>query len=176
MFHDRYRSIVTVGAFDSPNDPGIARIQETFRAKVRKNANTGQEFLAACLGLEAGTPADLVWYPDRTWNGRTYVPVTTRTSTGHELFGHVSFVATEEEEPRDFSATADSTTDTSDANPDWTLDLCEDVVGSWRGELQKIAAMTLVWGRPLVSGGAARWGSRVRLYAWRNRSTASTRR
>lgn len=120
----------------------------------------GQEFLAACLGLDAdganlGSPGHLVWYPDRTWSGRTYVPVTTRTSTGYELFGHVSFVpAGDDGEARDFRATADSTGDTSDANPDWTLDLCDDVVGAWRGELQKVAAMTLVWGRPLVTGGA----------------------
>jgi hypothetical protein len=115
----------------------------------------GQEFLAACLGLDAGTPGELVWFPDRTWNGRTYIPVTTRTSTGYELFGHVSFTpADDDEEARDFRAVADSTGDTSDANPDWTLDLCDDVVGAWRGELQKVAAMTLVWGRPLVSGGA----------------------
>lgn len=112
-----------------------------------------QEFLAACLGLEVGTPGELVWYPDRTWDGRTYVPVTTRTSNGYEIFGHVSFVPAEDDEPRDFRASADSTDDTSDANPDWTLDLCEDIVGTWRGELQNVAAMTLVWGRPLVIGG-----------------------
>jgi hypothetical protein len=113
----------------------------------------GQEFLAACRGLDASSPGELVWYPDRSWHGRTYVPVTTRTATGHELFGHVSFVPAEDQEAGDFRATADSTADTSDANPDWTLDLCDDVIGAWRGELQKVAAMTLVWGRPLVTGG-----------------------
>jgi hypothetical protein len=111
----------------------------------------GQEFFAACLGIDAGAPGDLLWYPDRTWSGRTYVPVTTRTSTGHELFGHVSFVA--DEEPGDFKAMADFTGDTAEANPDWTLDLCDDAVGSWRGELGKVATMTLVWGTALVPNG-----------------------
>ena len=40
------------------------------------------------------------------------------------------------------------------ANPDWPIDLCDEVVGTWRGEQGKVAAMTLVWGRPLVDGGA----------------------
>ena len=33
------------------------------------------------------------------------------------------------------------------------MDLCEEVIGSWRGQCGAVAAMTLVWGRPLVSGG-----------------------
>ena len=55
------------------------------------------EFLGACLrvepddGEDLGEPGDIVWYPDRTWDGRTYVPGTTRTSGGFELFGYVSF-------------------------------------------------------------------------------------
>ena len=55
------------------------------------------EFLAACLridaeGQEIGEAGELRWFPDRSWNGRTYVPVTARTTTGLELFGYVSFV------------------------------------------------------------------------------------
>ena len=34
------------------------------------------------------------------------------------------------------------------------MDLCEEVIGGWRGENGKVAAMTLVWGVPLVRGGA----------------------
>ena len=34
------------------------------------------------------------------------------------------------------------------------MDLTEEVVGGWRGEQGKVAAMTLVWGRPLIDGGA----------------------
>ena len=118
------------------------------------------EFLAACLrvdadGEELGEPGDLVWYPDRTWHGRTFVPVTSRTSAGFELFGYVSFApATGSEEAGDFHATADFTAETAEANPDWRIDLCDEVVGVWRGEQNRRATMTLVWGRPLVDGGA----------------------
>ena len=33
------------------------------------------------------------------------------------------------------------------------MDLCDEVIGAWRGQSGAVAAMTLVWGRPLVSGG-----------------------
>ena len=56
------------------------------------------EFLAACLRVETeegdpdlGAAGEIHWFPDRTWSGRTYVPATTRTDTGLELFGYVSF-------------------------------------------------------------------------------------
>ncbi|MBA3808515.1 MAG: hypothetical protein H0X28_09015 [Solirubrobacterales bacterium] len=103
---------------------------------------------------ELGEPGPIVWYPDRSWHGRTYVPASTRTDAGYELFGYVRFVpGGEEGEPSDFSAVADFTEETAERNPDWRLDLCEEVIGSWRGQFGTVAAMTLVWGRPLVSGG-----------------------
>jgi hypothetical protein len=112
------------------------------------------EFLAACLRIsdEVGVPGDPVWFPDRTWGGRTYVPVTCRTSTGLELFGVVHYAPPVEagQEPSDFVATAEWTEETVEANPDWTIDLCDEVVGGWRGELNNVAAMTLVWGTPVV--------------------------
>lgn len=121
----------------------------------------GAEFLQACLALaseeeeELGEPGALVWYPDRTWHGRTYVPVSTLTSSGYELFGYVRFVPPGEDggDPTDFFAHADFTDETAERNPDWTLDLCEETIGSWRGESGALAAMTLVWGRPLIGGG-----------------------
>jgi hypothetical protein len=118
-----------------------------------------REFLTAALALatepeDLGEPGELVWYPDRTWQGRTYVPGTSLTSTGYELFGHVHFVpAGEEEEPSDLSARVDFTDETAQRNPDWQMDLCDEVIGAWRGQSGAVAAMTLVWGRPLVSGG-----------------------
>ncbi|HYM55327.1 MAG TPA: hypothetical protein VES97_08195 [Solirubrobacteraceae bacterium] len=118
-----------------------------------------QEFLAASLRLDSepedlGEPGDIVWYPDRTWHGRTYVPATSRTSGGYELFGYVRFVpAVEDGEPSDFWAHVDFTEETAERNPDRRLDLCEEVIGAWRGQLGAVAAMTLVWGRPLLSGG-----------------------
>lgn len=121
-----------------------------------------QEFLAAALHIEdeTGDPGELVFFPDRTWNGRTYVPVTSRTSTGVELFGVVSYVPAfeEDEEPRDFRATADWTEETVEANPEWTIDLADEVVGGWRGEGGNVAAMTVVWGVPVVSGGVVATG------------------
>ena len=119
-----------------------------------------QEFLAACLAVETdgedlGEPGDIAWYPDRTWNGRTYIPATSRTSTNLELFGYVSFAPGHEDaEPEDFAAVADFTYEIAEAHPEWRLDLCDEVLGGWRGEHGNVAAMTLVWGVALVAGGA----------------------
>jgi hypothetical protein len=118
-----------------------------------------QEFLSAALridsaGEDLGEPGAIAWYPDRTWHGRTYVPGTALTSAGFELFGYVRFLpGGEDSEPSDFSAYVDFTDETADRNPDWKLDLCDEVIGSWRGESGAVAAMTLVWGRPLISAG-----------------------
>jgi hypothetical protein len=119
-----------------------------------------RHFLGACDALDdededLGDPGEIAFYPDRTWHGRTFVPATTMTSTGFELFGYVSFrPGGEERDASEFSAVADFTDETAAANPDWQLDLCDEVVGSWRGEQGDVAEMTLVWGRPLVPGGA----------------------
>lgn len=120
------------------------------------------EFLAAALRLgdqadgdpelAVGEPGELVWFPDRTYAGRTYVPVTSLTSTGLELFGYVSYAVGER--PTDFVAVADVTEETAEANPDWTIDLCDEVIGRWRGAAGTAAQMTLVWGVPLVDGAA----------------------
>jgi hypothetical protein len=103
---------------------------------------------------DVGEPGEIVWYPDRTWHGRTYVPATAPTSTGYELFGYVRFLpAGDSGEPSDFSAHVDFTDETAERNPDWRMDLCDEVVGAWRGQFGAVAAMTLVWGHPLISGG-----------------------
>jgi hypothetical protein len=118
-----------------------------------------EEFLAAALKIDAeqedlGEPGDVVFYPDRSWHGRTYVPGTSHTSNGYELFGYVRFIpAPEDGEPSDFSAHVDFTAETAERNPDWAMDLCDEVIGAWRGHSGAVAAMTLVWGYPLVSGG-----------------------
>ena len=129
-----------------------------------------EEFLAACLRLsqepdedgelvDLGEVGELVYHPDRTWTGRTYVPVTARTTTGLDVFGIVSFVppdpeADEDElrEPSHFMATADFTDETADRHPEWKLDLCDEVIGGWRGEHGRVAAMTVVWGVSLTGG------------------------
>ena len=103
-------------------------------------------------GEELGEAGEIVWFPDRTYAGRTYVPAVARTSTGFELFGYVSFA----EGPAgasDFQASADFTSELAESNPDWKLDLNDEVIGQWRGELGNAAEMTLVWGVPLIPGG-----------------------
>lgn len=117
-----------------------------------------QDFLAACQaidsdGQELGEPGEIAWYPDRTWHGRTYVPATTITSKGYELYGYVRFLANETgTEPGELTAVADYTEETAERNPDWRLDICEEVIGAWRGESTE-ATITLVWGRALAPGG-----------------------
>jgi hypothetical protein len=106
-------------------------------------------------GEDLGEPDEITFYPDRTYAGRTYVPATATTSTGLELYGHVSFVpAPEGGEPSDVTAMADFTAETAERNPDWQLDLCDDVIGTWRGEEGRTAQVTLIWGRPLRGAGA----------------------
>jgi hypothetical protein len=118
-----------------------------------------EEFLAACLridteGEELGEPGDVVWYPDRTWHGRTFVPATVRTANELELYGFVSYAhGGDRDEPSDFHSVADFTAETADANPDWAIDLCDEVIGTWRGENGNAADMTLVWGVPQIRGG-----------------------
>ncbi len=118
-----------------------------------------QEFLTAVGQLDAdgadlGEPGPIVWYPDRSWHGRTYVPATSHTSSGYELYGYVRFLpGAEQREPSEFHAQVDFTAETAEQNPDWQLDLCEEVIGQWRGENGAVAEITLVWGRPLLSGG-----------------------
>lgn len=116
-----------------------------------------QQFLAACLALdsdELGEPGEIVWFLDRTWRGRTYVPATVLTAGGFEIFGYVSFVPADgDAEPHDLQAHAEYTDETADRNPDWKLDICDEVIGMWRGYGGQAAEMTLVWGRALIHGG-----------------------
>ena len=57
-----------------------------------------QHFLAACREIDAdgedlGEAGEIAWFPDRSYAGRTYIPAVARTTTGFELFGFVSFAA-----------------------------------------------------------------------------------
>ncbi|MFL5816832.1 MAG: hypothetical protein ACJ76L_04445 [Conexibacter sp.] len=116
-------------------------------------------FLAAVAAIDSdgedlGEPGEIAWFPDRTYGGRTYVPATARTTTGYELFGFVSFAEDASDAPDDFAARADFTSETADDNPDWQIDLNEEVIGRWRGEHGRAADMTLIWGTPMVEHGA----------------------
>jgi hypothetical protein len=116
-------------------------------------------FVAACREIHTdeviGEPGDIHWFPDRTFEGRTYVPATARTSEGYEVFGFVSFLPADDEdpEPTDFEGNADFTGDVAENNPDWKLDINSWGISSWRGANGQDAEIALVWGVPLVAGG-----------------------
>jgi hypothetical protein len=117
-----------------------------------------EHFLTACReidseGEDLGEAGDVAWFPDRSYAGRTYVPAVARTTTGFELFGFVSFIEGSGG-PSAFETRADFTAETAETNPDWKLDLNDDVIGRWRGEAGNVADMTLVWGVPMIAGGA----------------------
>jgi hypothetical protein len=123
-------------------------------------ANTlAEHFLKVCReidseGEELGDlGGEISWFPDRTFAGRTYIPAVTRTSEGYELFGFVSFTEGSGG-PAEFDARADFTSEVAESNPDWKIDLNDEVIGAWRGEQGNTADMTLVWGVPMIPGGA----------------------
>lgn len=116
--------------------------------------------VAAIEDLPAGAevPAEVDWFPERAWGGRVWVPCSAHTESEEgrlELFGHVSYVQPPEGEPTGFAAKADFTDILAADNPDWRIDLNDDVIGRWRGENGRAGAVTLVWGRPLVRGAVA---------------------
>jgi hypothetical protein len=122
-----------------------------------------EEFVKAVDGigeLPAGAvvPEEIDFFPERAWGARVWVPVSVKTESEEgklELFGHVSYVQPVGGEPRDFAAAADFTDVLAEDNPDWRIDLNDDVIGRWRGENGRAGAVTLVWGRPLVRGAVA---------------------
>jgi hypothetical protein len=121
------------------------------------------EFQRACEGLDdlpkgAKPSGEIDWFPERAWGGRVWVPCTTRTEGPEgtlELFGHVSYAQPEDGEPDGFEAKADFTDVLAEDNPEWRIDLNDDVIGRWRGENGRAGDVTLVWGRPLVRGAVA---------------------
>lgn len=104
-------------------------------------------------GEELGELGEITWFPDRSYAGRTYIPAVARTAGGYEVFGYVSFWEGSGG-PSDFRSSADFTSELAEENPDWKVDLNDEVIGSWRGEQGNTADMTLVWGVPLIPGGA----------------------
>jgi hypothetical protein len=125
-----------------------------------------QELVAAWRGLDGGgvdlgEPGAIDWYPDRTWHGRRFVPASSISSTGLELYGYVRFLTglhgdgepSTLEGTGELSAHGDFTEETAARHPEWKLDLCDEAIGSWRGGEGHAATMTLVWGRPLVGSG-----------------------
>lgn len=151
-----------------PRVPPVARPVPSFAAEPPQEGlpygrwaeRLERELRSAWSSLDAesadlGEPGAIEWYPDRTWHGRRYVPATTISGGGFELYGYVRFVTglEGETEPTELSAYGDFTDETADRHPEWKLDVCDEVIGSWRGSEGTVAAMTLVWGRALVGGG-----------------------
>jgi hypothetical protein len=97
---------------------------------------------------------EVIWFPDRSFDGRTYVPAVAPTEGG-EVCGYVSYRREHEgAQATDFKADAYFTEDTADANPDWELDLSDLEIGHWRGPQGRRGKVTLVWGVALVPNGA----------------------
>lgn len=137
-------------AAEPPQEPiPYGRWEETLR----------ERFLGAVGRIdtdeELGEAGKLIWFPERTWGGRTYVPATAPTTEGYELFGFVSY--TREHggaEATAFEATADYTDETAEAHPEWQLDLSDQEIGHWRGVESRRGVITLVWGVALTANGA----------------------
>jgi hypothetical protein len=129
------------------------RFSERLTAAFREACETIAE-----LPTGAAVPDEIDWFPERAWGGRVWVPCSVKTESEEgtlELFGHVSYVLPPEGEPSDFEAKADFTDVLAADNPDWRIDINDDVIGRWRGENGRAGAVTLVWGRPLVRGAVA---------------------
>lgn len=143
----------------------IADSAQESRPYGRWQERLGESFATACGELtgEAGTGPDLEavrFFPERTWGGRTYVPVVAPGADAvdgvvPEFFGHVSFLREPEGEPGEMAATVDFTDVTAAENPDWKVDLSDDVVGEWRADGGRGGDVTLIWGTPLVRGALA---------------------
>lgn len=143
----------------------IADTAQESRPYGRWEERLKESVVAACgdLASEAGTQVDadtLRFFPERTWGGRTYIPVAGRgeqevEGSVPEFFGHVSFWHKADEEPGELVPSFDYTDVTADDNPDWQVDLNDDVIGAWRADGGRGGDVTLVWGTPLVRGALA---------------------
>ncbi len=134
-------------------------------------------FREACERIEdlpEGTaiPEQVTWFPERAWSGRVWIPASAtgkaimpaEESEGEdaeaesgeagpvevEFFGFVSFIQPIGGDPEDFRAAADFTDIVAADNPEWKIDLNDEVIGKWEGEQGRTAEITLVWGRSLV--------------------------
>ena len=108
-----------------------------------------ESFKQACKGIEdlpeGVEPAgEIEWFPERAWGGRVWVPFAARAEGPNsqlELFGYVSYAQSEGGEPEDFRAKADFTEVLAEDNPDWKIDLNDEVIGRWRGENGRAGAV-----------------------------------
>ena len=80
---------------------------------------------------------------------------TARRCSPSSTAGSRSRRATTTASPADLRAKVDFTDVTADDNPDWKIDLNDDVIGQWRTDGGRGGDVTLVWGLPLVRGAVA---------------------
>jgi hypothetical protein len=143
------RPIPTFAA-EPPQEPTpYGRWEETLRDR----------FLAAVGEIDTeeqlGDAGAILWFPERTWGGRTYLPAAAPTSEGYELFGYVSYTREHEgAQATDFAAVADYTDETAEAHPEWDLALSDQEIGHWRASEGRRGTITLVWGVSLTQNGA----------------------
>ena len=69
VFHERHKSVVTIGSFDSSDDPRIRALYQLFSAKPRSDPSTGNQVLAAEVFTVPRQPApgkapDFSWFFD----------------------------------------------------------------------------------------------------------------
>lgn len=143
----------------------LADSSQEGRPYGRWEERLAEAFVGACgdIASEAGTQVDaesLRWFPDRTWGGRTHVPVVGRGSgevdgVVPEFFGHVSFMRVADGEPGQLTPTVDFTDVTAEDNEDWQVDLNDDVIGNWRADGDRGGDVTLIWGTPQIRGAIA---------------------
>ena len=121
-------------------------------------------FRDACAEIDdlpEGTemPDEIIWFPERAWAGRVWIPASAEGEailegsdepTSIEFFGFVSFVQPSGDDPTDFTASVDFTDVVAADNPDWAIDLGDEVIGKYQGENGREADITLIWGRSLI--------------------------
>ena len=121
-------------------------------------------FRDACAEIDdlpdgTAMPEEIIWFPERAWSGRVWIPASANgtavleedeEASDIEFFGFVSFIQPEGGDPTDFRASVDFTDVVAADNPDWAIDLGDEVIGKWQGENGREADITLIWGRSLI--------------------------
>ena len=69
VYHDKYKSYVTIGSFESKTDPRIAQLKNQFQAKMKPNPKTGEiqltpEMFSIPKNPQGTTLPDKLWFFD----------------------------------------------------------------------------------------------------------------
>lgn len=63
VFHDRYKSMVTIGSFDSPNDPRIIQMSKLFGAKLHPGTNGRPYITGESILVPGDKPETVIFDP-----------------------------------------------------------------------------------------------------------------